>query len=241
MSNPRPDLGGSWVQAMAELREKRKDAEPLEVHKLASATRRLISLMSSKRIPPELAAEVCTLIESAYSSFEPLETLSHFSGFAESANSGDTTTFFDRSPIQGSANPLAPPLVIDHYSDQDGKVTITASATFSAAYEGPPGCVHGGYIAAVFDEVLGSAQSLSGNPGMTANLSVNYRRPTPLFEEITYEAELVSVVGRKIMTAGRSFFDGKVTAEATGLFISVDFEKLAQLAVEKLSRAENPN
>ncbi len=238
MSDPRPDLGGSWVQAMAELREKRKGAEPLEIHKLATATRRLISLMSSKQIPPELAAEVCSLVESAYSNFESLETLSQFSGFAESANSGDTTSFFDRSPIQGSANPLAPPLVINHYSNEVGKVKITATATFSGAYEGPPGCVHGGYIAAVFDEVLGSAQSLSGNPGMTANLSVNYRRPTPLFEEITYEAELVSVVGRKILTSGRSFFEGKVTAEATGLFISVDFEKLAQLALEKLSKTE---
>ncbi len=238
MSDPRPDLGGSWVQAMAELREKRKGAEPLEIHKLATATRRLISLMSSKQIPPELAAEVCSLVESAYSNFESLETLSQFSGFAESANSGDTTSFFDRSPIQGSANPLAPPLVINHYSNEVGKVKITATATFSGAYEGPPGCVHGGYIAAVFDEVLGSAQSLSGNPGMTANLSINYRRPTPLFEEITYEAELVSVVGRKILTSGRSFFEGKVTAEATGLFISVDFEKLAQLALEKLSKAE---
>ena len=238
MSDPRPDLGGSWVQAMAELREKRKGAEPLEIHKLATATRRLISLMSSKQIPPELAAEVCSLVENAYSNFESLETLSQFSGFAESANSGDTTTFFDRSPIQGSANPLAPPLVINHYSNEVGKVKITATATFSGAYEGPPGCVHGGYIAAVFDEVLGSAQSLSGNPGMTANLSINYRRPTPLFEEITYEAELVSVVGRKILTSGRSFFEGKVTAEATGLFISVDFEKLAQLALEKLSKTE---
>ena len=35
------------------------------------------------------------------------------------------------------------------------------------AYEGPPGCVHGGFIAAAFDEVLGSTQSLSGSPGMT--------------------------------------------------------------------------
>ena len=54
---------------------------------------------------------------------------------------------------------------------------MVGTATFGAAYEGPPGCVHGGFVAAAFDEVLGSTQSLSGEPGMTGRLTVNYRSP----------------------------------------------------------------
>ena len=38
--------------------------------------------------------------------------------------------------------------------------------TFGSAYEGPPGCVHGGFVAAAFDEVLGFVQSLGGQPGL---------------------------------------------------------------------------
>jgi hypothetical protein len=54
--------------------------------------------------------------------------------------------------------------------------------TFGSAYEGPPGCVHGGYVAAAFDEMLGFVQSLGGNPGMTARLTFPIgvrRRSTP--------------------------------------------------------------
>ena len=102
-----------------------------------------------------------------------------YEGFSEVANSPTVGGFFDHSPVLGAANPLAPPLRLEFASDR-----IVASATFGAAYEGPPGCVHGGWIAASFDEVLGAAQSLSGSGGMTAYLKVDYRSPTPLHQEL---------------------------------------------------------
>ena len=82
---------------------------------------------------------------------------------------------FDHSPFIGLANPLSPPVELEYSGDR-----VIARVTFGAAYEGPPGCVHGGYVAATFDEVLGAAQSLSGDQGMTAHLEIDYRRPTPL-------------------------------------------------------------
>ena len=98
-----------------------------------------------------------------------------YEGFAEAANAGEPFGFFDHSPMLGRANPLAPPIRLWLEGDR-----ILGTATFGAAYEGPPGCVHGGYVAAAFDEVLGSTQSLSGSPGMTGRLTVHYRKPTPL-------------------------------------------------------------
>ena len=53
-------------------------------------------------------------------------------------------------------------------------------AWFDCAYEGPPTCVHGGVIAETFDEMLGAANMVAGNPGMTGTLTVRYRKPTPL-------------------------------------------------------------
>jgi len=137
-------------------------------------------------------------------------------GAAESANAGDVGAFFDQSPMIGLANPLAPPIAIY----KTGDTTAAATVTFGTAYEGPPGSVHGGFVAAAFDEVLGYTQSLSGAPGMTGTLTVRYRKPTPLHQELLFEARLSRVEGRKIFTEATVSAEGAVTAEAEGIFIS---------------------
>jgi acyl-coenzyme A thioesterase PaaI-like protein len=89
--------------------------------------------------------------------------------------------------------------------------------------------VHGGFVAAAFDEVLGSTQSLSGAPGMTGRLTVHYRSPTPLHTELRFEGRLESVSGRKILTKGTLWAGDVLCAEAEALFISIDFAKFAEL------------
>jgi len=142
--------------------------------------------------------------------------------YAESANAGDVGAFFDQSPLLGLANPLAPPITIGPHGERGAIATVT----FGSAYEGPPGSVHGGFVAAAFDEVLGYVQSRSGNPGMTGTLTIRYRRPTPLHTELFFEAEILRIEGRKIFTRGRLFAHDEVTAEADGLFISIDRAKM---------------
>jgi acyl-coenzyme A thioesterase PaaI-like protein len=164
--------------------------------------------------------------------------LKNFHGYAESANAGDVGAFFDQSPMIGLANPLAPPITIG----QSGERSAIASVTFGSAYEGPPSSLHGGFVAATFDEVLGFVQSLGGNPGMTGTLTIRYRRPTPLHTELIIEAELVRIQGRKIFTEGRILANGIVTAEAEGLFISIDPSKMEALLKARAgyeSRREN--
>ena len=97
------------------------------------------------------------------------------------------------------------------------------------SYEGPPGCVHGGFIAAAFDEVLGVAQSLSGNPGMTVNLSVDYRSPTPLEQPLVFRGRIKNIDGRKIWTTGTLHHGEVLCAEASGLFISMRSEVFERL------------
>ena len=109
---------------------------------------------------------------------------------------------------------------------------------FRSAYEGPPGCVHGGYIAAAFDELLGFANSLSGTPGMTGTLTIRYRRPTPLHTELRFEGRYERSEGRKIFTTGQLFSGETLCAEADGLFIAVDFERFRRLFEERKKRDE---
>jgi acyl-coenzyme A thioesterase PaaI-like protein len=151
-----------------------------------------------------------------------------YEGFAESGPAGDRNAFFDNSPIIGLANPLAAPI----HMTAEGDVVV-GTATFGGAYEGPPGCVHGGYVAAAFDEVLGMAQSITGRPGMTGTLTVRYRRPTPLHTELRFEGRVDRVEGRKIFTVGQSFANGELTCEAEAVFITVDFAKIAELYAKR--------
>ena len=98
------------------------------------------------------------------------------------------------------------------------------TATFGSAYEGPPGCVHGGYVAAAFDELLGLVQIIAGNPGMTGRLIVHYRSPTPLHDRAApaRAASSASTVARTFCT-GEIYAGDRLCAEAEGLFVAVDF------------------
>lgn len=122
--------------------------------------------------------------------------------------------FHELSPVSGVSNPLAPPLNI--WMDGD---RARGRANLGWAYEGPPGCVHGGFVAALFDEFTGMAQRLGEQPGMTGTLNIRYERPTPLNTELEFEGWLVSSDGRKtrieaVVRAGQT-----VTARCEALFI----------------------
>jgi acyl-coenzyme A thioesterase PaaI-like protein len=151
-----------------------------------------------------------------------------YEGVAEASGLGHDRAFFDWSPLFGMANPLAPPV----YASIEGQAVV-GKARFGVAYEGPPGCVHGGFIAAAFDEVLGLTQSLSGKMGMTGTLTVKYRRPTPLYTDLRFEGRVESVRGRKVVTAGTLHAGEVLTAEATGLFVTIGPEQFAALSPQR--------
>ena len=127
----------------------------------------------------------------------------------------------ERSPFIGMANPVAPPMHVTFTED-----AIDATVTLGSLYEGPPGCVHGGFVAALFDEVLGAAQVHSGRAGMTGRLTVHYRSPTPLDQELRLEARLVKVEGRKILCTATLHAGDRLCADAEGLFVTIDPEKV---------------
>ena len=149
-----------------------------EKRRLADAMRRVIEHVVLSDAPQDELSSAADALERYADRLESHPKLVRVMGHPEAATSGDTAAFFDQSPIIGLANPLAPPLSIARSGDR----TARATATFGSAYEGPPGHVHGGWVAAAFDEVLGYVQSLGGNPGMTGRLITHYRRPTPLLE-----------------------------------------------------------
>jgi acyl-coenzyme A thioesterase PaaI-like protein len=114
----------------------------------------------------------------------------------------------------GLRNPIAPPLVIQH--DPAGQVHTDVD--LGAAYEGPPGHVHGGVCALILDHVLGATAHQPGEPAYTGSITVRYLRPTPL-GRLRAEARVDRVDGVKTYAVGQIAGADGVTVEAHGVFI----------------------
>ena len=129
------------------------------------------------------------------------------------------TTDGDQMPwgnvVIGVRNPVAPPLVV-----QQSDSGVFTDFHLGAAYEGPPGHVHGGVSALLLDHALGVANHWAGLSGMTAQLTLRYHRPTPLFEPLTVTGSQVGAEGRKIRTVGAITAGGETCVSAEGLFIA---------------------
>lgn len=200
-----------------------------QLHRTGDALRRIVHRLHGSPAPVDELAAAADELERLAERLDAFPGGSLYEGFGESPLAGpDPHAFFDHSPMLGRANPLAPPLAM--WADGD---VMRGRATFGAAYEGPPGCVHGGYVAAAFDEVLGSTQSLAGRPGMTARLTVNYRSPTPLHTELTFESRVTGVDGRKTYTEGALYAGDQLCAEGEALFVAIDFTKVADMQRER--------
>jgi acyl-coenzyme A thioesterase PaaI-like protein len=116
--------------------------------------------------------------------------------------------------VIGIRNPIAPPVLI--HRDDSGKAWCDFQ--LGAAYEGPPGHVHGGVAALVLDHLLGEAASDGVNPRLTGTISLRYVRATRL-GRLHAEATTTHIDGVKTFAAGHLADDEGVTVEAEGVFI----------------------
>ena len=218
----------NWADAINNALSREVTPQRAAARRVGEALRRLVNNVVATRAPLEALEGVAEMVEALTRTVEKYPQGRLYDGFSESGPSGDPHAFFDNSPIIGRANPLAPPITMRIEEDEAGTVVI-GEVCYGAPYEGPPGCVHGGFVAAAFDEVLGMTQSVTGKPGMTGTLTIRYRKPTPLFADLRFEGRVERVEGRKIFTVGRSYANGELTCEAEAVFITVDFAKIAAL------------
>lgn len=230
-----------WADAINNALSREVTPQREAARRVGEALRKLVNNVVATRAPLEALEGVAEMVEALTRTVEKYPQGRLYEGFSETGVSGDPHAFFDNSPIIGRANPLAPPITMTIEDDpaggnegggnEDGGKVVVGRVAFGAPYEGPPGCVHGGFVAAAFDEVLGMTQSITGKPGMTGTLTIRYRRPTPLFARLRFEGRVDRVEGRKIFTVGQSFAEDsdELLCEAEGLFISVDFSKIADL------------
>lgn len=101
----------------------------------------------------------------------------------------------------------------------DGDSTVRAEVNVPEKYNGYPGVVHGGIVAAILDEVSGRALLARGhditNLFVTLKMELRYRQPTPTGTPLTAVGTIVKWGKSHAKVHGELRLpDGTVTAEA---------------------------
>lgn len=120
------------------------------------------------------------------------------------------------NPVIGRCSPIAPPVDMTLRGGE-----VRGTARLGQAYVGPPGRVHGGWVCALLDQVLGFACVADGNPSFTATITVHLRKATPLDTELELSGRVTDVSGRRVTAWGAIHAAGELTAEAEGLFVRI--------------------
>lgn len=144
--------------------------------------------------------------------------------------------FRGRNVIGGALlgpNRLAvPPYVFNEKSGKD----LVAIAYLGHELCGHPGIVHGGMLATLLDEALARCcfPVLPNGIGVTANLSIDYKKPVIADRYVVVRAETVKHEGRKAWVTGRveTLPEGDeqavVLVEAKGLFVEPKYASVSR-------------
>ncbi len=91
---------------------------------------------------------------------------------------------------------------------------------FEERFQGWNGIVHGGIITAAIDEVMAYAVgSATGKTGVTAELTIRFKKPVKIGEEYDIDAEVVEFNRRKAVVRGWIKRDGMIHAEGRGIYV----------------------
>ena len=190
-------------------------------HRLAAATRALNEKLVSTDINPELAAALTEKIEDLTAELSRAEQVD---GLVDMAKRGERGTIDnvmgELVAMAGRSHPCSPDLVW-----QEEPNRITGTVTFGQAFEGPPGHVHGGWVAGVLDHLMGMTHVRTGYPGMTGGLSVRYLKPTPLNQVIQVSAEARELGDKRTEVKAAMRCGDTTTATAEAIFVRVDRAK----------------
>ena len=99
--------------------------------------------------------------------------------------------------------------------------------TLDSRFEGWEGIVHGGIESTIIDEVMAWALVGQDNWGVTARMSVEFRRPVEVGTPIRADGWVTRDRRRIVDTAGRivDSSSGEELATATGLYVAADAER----------------
>jgi acyl-coenzyme A thioesterase PaaI-like protein len=95
-----------------------------------------------------------------------------------------------------------------------------------------PGRLHGGIASTILDETIGRAIMIDNETeiwGVTVELSVRFKKPIPLTQELRVAARIVSENSRFFDGEGELLLeDGSVAAQGKGRYLKQSLEQIAE-------------
>lgn len=186
---------------------------------LASVLRRVTGLALSLETPHAAVDRLLAALRAAEEELRELAPKSLAPRLGVEAPA-DGRVYLDHSRDVGAFNPCFP-----EYAIRVDRDRAKGTVTFPVAYEGPPGIVHGGFLAVFFDSVIQHHNCDVGVAGKTTSLTLTYRRPAPLEKELAFEVER-SVDERRITSIARLLSGDVVLCEAQMSAVAGSLDKL---------------
>ena len=166
-----------------------------QTERCAAALRRVAELVLRMEGPSPLVDDLVAHLERAGSELEGMVPPDPAPRVGDAVD-GPGRVYLDHARGVADYNPAFPPYDLR----VDGN-SATATVRFGVLHEGPPGCVHGGFVSLLFDLVMQQHNCDVGVAGKTTRLEVDYRAPTPLFTDLVVTVERSVDAGRIRSTA----------------------------------------
>lgn len=116
----------------------------------------------------------------------------------------------------GTENPIGLKLKFEYTSGG-----VVANFTPGKEYQGFINLVHGGIISVLMDEAMAYAVLSRKIKAVTAKMTVSFKKPTRIGEQLTINGRIVEKKGKLIRTTANISQNGMITAEATADFLIV--------------------
>lgn len=193
---------------------------------VAARLRRLADRLATDDLPAARWADLSAVLaqtEGLLPDPPPAETRfsrAHWDATEGTPNRDDPSSVH---PLATATSGVYPPLHLD-FTDTG----LVARIRFGPAWEGPPGLVHGGFLAACFDIVLSALAHRRLGTSVTRSLRVRYLKPTFLESSLRFEVEAdPEPVGRLLDLRATLFSEDRVTMRASAQFATLDPARFA--------------
>ena len=97
---------------------------------------------------------------------------------------------------------------------------------------GPPGHVHGGCLAAILDEMMGSTAWHFSLRVVAAKIEVEFLKMAPVKQNYQIRGRIIKIEGRKVFVQAELFGRKTLYAKSTGLFVQLSPEQIKSLAIK---------
>lgn len=192
-----------------------------EAYELVERTRDLVAAVSANDADPETRAEIAQILAEITERLRAVARDPHI----VVARDHEGTIYNLTQAGSGRLNPHAPRLIFDPVpllppDAEPRPMEMRATVTLTEAHSGPPHRAHGGVVAAILDEALGTAATRAGATGLTAGINVRYKAGTPLHTPLEITARYSHTEGRKHIATGEIRDGDTICATAEAIFIA---------------------